>query len=43
MRGNSLRLRLGLAAAALIGLALLLAGIGLTIIFDRVLYARTAD
>ncbi|MCJ2024421.1 sensor histidine kinase [Methylobacterium sp. J-067] len=43
MRGNSLRLRLGLAAAALIGLALLLAGFGLTIIFDRVLEARTAD
>lgn len=43
MRGNSLRLRLGLAAAALIGLALLLAGIGLTIILDRVLDARTAD
>lgn len=43
MRGNSLRLRLGLAAAVLIGLALLLAGFGLTIIFDRVLDARTAD
>ena len=43
MRGNSLRLRLGLAAAALIGLALLLAGFGLTLIFDRVLDARTAD
>lgn len=43
MKGNSLRLRLGLAAAALIGLALLLAGIGLTIIFDRVLDGRTAD
>ena len=43
MRVGSLRLRLGLAAAALVGLALLLAGFGLTIIFDRVLDARTAD
>lgn len=43
MRRNSLRLRLGLAAAALIALALLLAGIGLTVILDRVLDARTAD
>jgi len=40
---HSLRLRLGLAAAALIALALLLAGIGLTVILDRVLDARTAD
>lgn len=43
MRRHSLRLRLGLAAAALIALALLLAGIGLTVILDRVLDARTAD
>lgn len=43
MRRDSLRLRLGITAAALIGLALLLAGFGLTIIFDRVLDARTAD
>ena len=43
MRRDSLRLRLGLAAAALIALALLLAGIGLTVILDRVLDARTAD
>ena len=40
---GSLRLRLGLAAAGLIALALLLAGIGLTVILDRVLDARTAD
>ncbi|MCJ2012192.1 sensor histidine kinase [Methylobacterium sp. J-076] len=43
MRAGSLLLRLGLAAAALIALALLLAGFGLTVIFDRVLDARTAD
>ena len=43
MRRDSLRLRLGLAAAALIGLALVLAGIGLTVILDQVLDARTAD
>ncbi|MCJ2062389.1 sensor histidine kinase [Methylobacterium sp. J-088] len=43
MSRDSLRLRLGLAAAALIALALLLAGIGLTVILDRVLDARTAD
>lgn len=43
MKAGSLRLRLGLAAAALIGLALVLAGVGLTVIFDRVLDARTAD
>ncbi|WP_342109879.1 sensor histidine kinase [Methylobacterium sp. SI9] len=43
MSRHSLRLRLGLAAAALIALALLLAGIGLTVILDRVLDARTAD
>ncbi|MCJ2136126.1 sensor histidine kinase [Methylobacterium sp. J-026] len=43
MRRNALRLRLGLAAAGLIALALLLAGIGLTFILDRVLDARTAD
>jgi signal transduction histidine kinase len=43
VRRDSLRLRLGLAAAALIALALLLAGIGLTVILDRVLDARTAD
>ncbi len=43
MRPRSLRLRLGLAAATLIALALVLAGIGLTLIFDAVLEARTAD
>ncbi|SDO49545.1 Signal transduction histidine kinase [Methylobacterium phyllostachyos] len=43
MSRHSLRLRLGLAAAALIALALLLAGIGLTVILDRVLDTRTAD
>nr|WP_245296515.1 HAMP domain-containing sensor histidine kinase [Methylorubrum extorquens] len=43
MNSGSLRLRLGLAAAGLIALALVLAGIGLTLIFDRVLDARTAD
>ncbi|WP_288582910.1 HAMP domain-containing sensor histidine kinase [uncultured Methylobacterium sp.] len=43
MRVGSLRLRLGLAATVLIGLALLLAGFGLTLILDRVLDARTAD
>ncbi|MCJ2113511.1 HAMP domain-containing histidine kinase [Methylobacterium sp. E-025] len=43
MRADSLRLRLGITGAALISLALLLAGFGLTIIFDRVLDARTAD
>ena len=43
MNSGSLRLRLGLAAAGLIALALVLAGDGLTLIFDRVLDARTAD
>ncbi|GJE80608.1 MULTISPECIES: ATP-binding protein [Methylorubrum] len=43
MKRGSLRLRLGLAAAGLIALALVLAGVGLTLIFDRVLDARTAD
>lgn len=43
MRLGSLRLRLGLAAAGLIALALLLAGAGLTLIFERVLDARAAD
>lgn len=43
MRRDSLRLRLGVAAASLIALALLLAGAGLTVILDRVLDARTAD
>ena len=43
MRRTALRLRLGLAAAGLIALALVLAGIGLTVILDRVLDARTAD
>lgn len=43
MRRDSLRLRLGLAAAGLIAIALALAGIGLTVILDRVLDARTAD
>ncbi len=43
MKRDSLLLRLGLAAAGLIALALVLAGIGLTLIFDRVLDARTAD
>ncbi|KQQ18201.1 ATPase [Methylobacterium sp. Leaf123] len=43
MNSGSLRLRLGLAAAGLIALALVLAGIGLTLIFDQVLDARTAD
>lgn len=43
MRRDSLQLRLGLAAAGLIGLALLLAGAGLTVILDRVLDVRTAD
>lgn len=43
MRRESLRLRLGLAAAALIALALLLAGVGLTVILDRVLDARAAN
>ncbi|WP_375464623.1 ATP-binding protein [uncultured Methylobacterium sp.] len=40
---RSLRLRLSLAAAGLIVLALALAGAGLTLIFDRVLDARTAE
>jgi hypothetical protein len=43
VRRDSLRLRLGVAAASLIALALLLAGAGLTVILDRVLDARTAD
>lgn len=43
MRRNSLRLRLSLAAAGLIALALLLAGLGLSVVFDRVLDARSAQ
>ena len=43
MRRDSLRLRLGLAASGLIALALVLAGIGLTLILDRVLDARTVE
>lgn len=40
---RSLRLRLAVAASCLIALALVLAGLGLVVIFDRVLDARTAD
>jgi signal transduction histidine kinase len=40
---RSLRLRLSLAGGLLVVLALFLAGIGLTLIFDRVLDKRTAD
>ncbi|GEO99711.1 ATP-binding protein [Methylobacterium haplocladii] len=43
MRLRSLRLRLSVAAAGLIALALGLAGAGLVVIFDRVLDARTAE
>lgn len=43
MRRGSLRLRLSLAAAGLIALALGLAGLGLVVVFDRVLDARTAQ
>nr|WP_144765964.1 HAMP domain-containing sensor histidine kinase [Methylobacterium dankookense] len=43
MTGRSLRLRIGLAAAALVALALGLAGIGLVVIFDRVSDARTVE
>lgn len=43
MRGNALRWRLGIAAAGLIALALLVGGVGLVLIFDRVLDARTVQ
>jgi signal transduction histidine kinase len=42
MKRGSLRLRLTLAAAGLILLALLLAGLGLRVVFDTVLNTRTA-
>ncbi|WP_306223240.1 sensor histidine kinase [Bosea beijingensis] len=40
---SSLRLRLAIAASVLVALALALAGIGLVVIFDRVLDERAAD
>ena len=43
MTGGSLRLRLSVAAAALVGLALALSGLGLFLIFDAALDRRTAD
>ncbi|MFD1703508.1 sensor histidine kinase [Methylopila henanensis] len=43
MTGRSLRLRLSLAAAGLIALALVLGGAGLFLIFDAALDRRTAD
>lgn len=43
MTTRSLQLRLGVAAGALIALALILGGAGLFLIFDRALDRRTAD
>lgn len=43
MNPRSLRLKLSLAAVSLVVLALLLGGLGLVLIFDKVLDTRTAD